>query len=136
MENDPHSCVRSSRLLIYFPGHTSSLESTWKPARERQLNICFLMSPPTQSTIKRYYYCGNHTPTLQPSRGTQKILTSGHSGQTRVYRVTQLRTDGVLCRESAGIGSVNLKVVPNECCLGRSPWPINMRLSFPHPLLV
>ena len=26
------------------------------------------------------------------------------------------------CQESAGIGPVNLKVVPNECCLGRSPW--------------
>ena len=43
------------------------------------------------------------------------------SGQSRVYRATQLRTDGVHCRESAGAGSVNLKVVPNECCLGRSP---------------
>ena len=42
------------------------------------------------------------------------------SGQSRVYRVTQLRTDGVHCRESAGTGPVNLKVVPNECCLGRS----------------
>ena len=35
-------------------------------------------------------------------------------GQSRVYRVTQLRTDGVHCRESAGTGPVNLKVVPNE----------------------
>ena len=42
-------------------------------------------------------------------------------GQSRVYQVTQLRTDGVHCRESAGTGPVNLKVVPNECCLGRSP---------------
>ena len=39
-----------------------------------------------------------------------------------LYRVTQLRTDGVHCRESAGTGPVNLKVVPNECCLSRSPW--------------
>ena len=44
------------------------------------------------------------------------------SGRSRVYRVTQLRTDGVHCRESAGTGPVNLKVVPNKCCLGRSPW--------------
>ena len=58
------------------------------------------------------------------------------SGQFRVYRVTQLRTDGVHCRESAGKGPVNLKVVPNECCLGRSPWTNYMRLSFLHPLLV
>ena len=27
----------------------------------------------------------------------------------------------VHCRESAGTGPVNLKVVPNECRLGRSP---------------
>ena len=44
------------------------------------------------------------------------------SGQSRVYRVTQLRTDGVHCRESAGTGPENLKVVPNGLCLGRSPW--------------
>ena len=42
--------------------------------------------------------------------------------QSRVDRVTQLRTDGVHCREFAGTGPVNLKVVPNGCCLGRSPW--------------
>ena len=34
------------------------------------------------------------------------------SGQSRVYRVTHLRTDGVHCREPAGTGSVVLKVVP------------------------
>ena len=44
------------------------------------------------------------------------------SGQSRVYRATQLRTDGVHCRESAGTGPVNLRVVPNGCFLGRSPW--------------
>ena len=39
-----------------------------------------------------------------------------------------LPTDGVHCQESAGTETVNLKVVPNKCCLGRSPWT-NMRLS-------
>ena len=34
------------------------------------------------------------------------------SGQSLVYRVTYLRTDGVHCRESAGTGAVVLKVVP------------------------
>ncbi|CAN0019808.1 unnamed protein product, partial [Ascophyllum nodosum] len=34
------------------------------------------------------------------------------SGQSRVYRVAQLRSDGVHCRESAGTGPVVLKVVP------------------------
>ena len=46
------------------------------------------------------------------------------SGQSRVYGVTHLCTDGVHCQESAGTGPVNLKVVLNECCLGRSPWTI------------
>ena len=46
------------------------------------------------------------------------------SGQSRGYQVTQSRTDGVHCRESAGTAPVNLKVVPNGCCLGRSPWTI------------
>ena len=53
-----------------------------------------------------YIYLNRHTP----------------SGQSQVYRGTQLRTDGVHCRESAGTGPVNLKVIPNECCLSRSPW--------------
>ena len=34
------------------------------------------------------------------------------SGQSRVYRVTQLHTDGVHCRESAGTGPVVLEVNP------------------------
>ena len=34
------------------------------------------------------------------------------SGLSRVYRVMQLGTDGVRCRESAGTGPVTLKVVP------------------------
>ena len=44
------------------------------------------------------------------------------SGQSRVYRGMQLRAYGVHWRESAGTGPVNLKVVRNEYCLGRSPW--------------
>ena len=41
------------------------------------------------------------------------------SSQSRVYGVAQLRTDDVNCRESAGTGPVNLKVVLNGCWLGR-----------------
>ena len=55
------------------------------------------------------------------------------SGQSRVYRVTQLRTDGVHCRESASTGPVNLKVVPSGCCLGRSPWTNKHAPLFPTP---
>ena len=55
--------------------------------------------------------------------GVHLFIENRHmpSGQSRVYRVTQLRPDGVHCRESAGTGPVNRKVVPNECCLNRSP---------------
>ena len=42
-----------------------------------------------------YIFCQQHTP----------------SGQSRVYRVTQLRADCVHCRESVGTGPVVLKVV-------------------------
>ena len=44
------------------------------------------------------------------------------SGRSRAYRVTQMCADGVHRRESAGTGPVNLKVVSNGCCLGRSSW--------------
>ena len=57
------------------------------------------------------------------------------SGQSPVCRVTQLRTDGVHCRESAGTGPANLKVVPNECCLGRSPWTKKNAPLFPIPTI-
>ena len=74
--------------------------------------------------------------------GVHLFISNRHTplGQSRVYRVTQLRTDGVHCRESAGTEPVNLKVVPNECCLGSAlaghhGGPINIRLSFPHPLI-
>ena len=58
-------------------------------------------------------------------RGGVHYLFKNHhtpSGQYRFYRVTQLRTDVVHCRESTGTGPVKLKAIPNECCLGRSPW--------------
>ena len=56
---------------------------------------------PSSAAASIYLYKNRHTP----------------SGQSRVYRVTQLRTDDVHCRESAGTGPVNFKAVPNECCL-------------------
>ena len=55
------------------------------------------------------------------------------------YRVTQLRTKDVYCRESTGTGPVVLKVVPittNGCChFAGHHGPINMRLSFPTPTI-
>ena len=56
---------------------------------------------------RRPFYLNHHTP----------------SGQSRVDRVTQLRTDGVHYRESAGTGPVNLKVVSSKRVL---PWQVIM----------
>ena len=44
------------------------------------------------------------------------------SGQSRVYRVTQLRTDCVHCRESVSTGPVVLKVVRITVAAFASPW--------------
>ena len=57
-------------------------------------------------------------------RGGVQLFFNRHtpSGLFGVYRVTQLRTDSVHCRESADTGPVNIKVILNEFCLGRSPW--------------
>ena len=65
----------------------------------------------------QFIYLNRHTP----------------SGQFRVCRVTQLRTDGVHCRVSTGTGPVNLKVVLNGCYLGRSPWTYQYAPLFPPP---
>ena len=79
---------------------------------------CLLTGFLPNSAAASIYYLNRHTP----------------SGQSRVYRVTQLRTDGVHCRESAGTRPVNLKVVPNGCAaLAGHHGPTNMRLSFTTP---
>ena len=64
------------------------------------------------------------------------------SGQSRVYRVTQLRTAGVHCREPAGTGQVviviALKVAPvTDAAFSDFPMDIFLRVPlFPHPLLM
>ena len=88
----------------------------------------------TQTGFGAYLRDSSRVPRWRPfiflNRHTQ-------SSQSRVYRIMRLRTDGVHCRESAGTGPVNVKVVPNGCCLGKSHHgPIDMRPPFPHPLLV
>ena len=69
--------------------------------------------------------------------GVHLFISNRHtpSGQSRVYRVAQLRTDGVHYRESARTGPVNLKALPNKCCLGRSPWTNLYAPLFPTPTI-
>ena len=71
-----------------------------------RLNLVFTygIPPEFRGGVHLLIYLNRHTP----------------SSQSRVCRVMQLRTDGVHCRESAGTGPVNLKIIPNGCCIGRS----------------
>ena len=60
------------------------------------------------------------------------------SGQSRVFQVTQLCTDGVHYRESAGIGSVFVRVVPvssGAAFPGISRGQLMCASIVPHPLL-
>ena len=59
-------------------------------------------------------------------------------GQSRVYRVTQLRTDGVHCQDAAGTRPVVLKVVPvtGAAILQVTMDQLMCASLFPHPLLV
>ena len=67
---------------------------------------------PSGTSLRHLWYKKNRSEKNLPSLFHQNTVV-----------VTQLRTDGVHCRESAGTRPVNLKVVPNECCLlGRSSW--------------
>ena len=55
-------------------------------------------------------------------------------GQSRVYRATQLRIDGVHCLESTGKGLVVLNVVPvtSPAFFAGHDGPVNVRLKFAH----
>ena len=79
-------------------------------------HLSFLLYSVTVSCSMYVYMDSSRVPRRHPY-----FILNRHtlSSESRVYRVTQ-NTDGVHCRESAGTGPVNLKVIPNECCLGRS----------------
>ena len=48
------------------------------------------------------------------------------SGQSRVYRVTRLRTDGVHCREPAGTGPAHRASKPQGSSERVLPWQVTM----------
>ena len=87
----------------------------------------------TQTEYGAYLRDSSRVPRWRPF-----IYLNGRTASVQaVYRVTQLRTDAIRCRESVGTGPVNLKVVPvTGAALAGHHGPINMRLSLPHPLLI
>ena len=85
----------------------------------------------SQTTYIAYFGDSSRFPRRRPF-----IYLKRHtpSGQSRVYRVTQLRTDGAHCRESASTGPVvAVKVVPVTAVFADHHGPINVRLSCPTP---
>ena len=64
------------------------------------------------------------------------IPPNAPSDQFRVYRVMQLRTDVIHCRESAGTGPVILKFVPvkDAALAGHHMDQFMCASIFPHPL--
>ena len=56
--------------------------------------------------------CSRDSSRVPRRRSFTHLYRHTPSGQSRVYRITQVRTDGVHCRESAGAEPVVLKVVP------------------------
>ena len=91
----PRSCLRilSRETVSAVPSRVSLLISILR------LNMVLTYGiPPEFRGGVHIFILNRHTP----------------SGQSHVHRVTQLRTDGVHRRESAGTGPVNLKVIPNE----------------------
>ena len=75
-----------------------------------------------------------------PISAAASIYLNRHtpSGQSRLYRVAQLRTDGVHCRESAGTGPTVLKVVPvtGAAFAGRNGSNNVRLLYFPTPTVI
>ena len=79
-------------------------------------------SPAFRGGVHLFFYLYRHPP----------------SGQSRVYRVTQLRTDGQHCRESAGTRPVVLKMVSvtGAAFSGITMDQLICASLFPHPPLV
>ena len=77
---------------------------------------------------------------IPPASAVASVYLNCHTrwGESRVYRVTQMRTDGVHCRESAGTGPVVLKVVPvTGAAFSGFTIDRSMRASlFTHPLFI
>ena len=81
---------------------------------------------------------------LRHARGQGNIhfpCSADHEQDWQPYPVdpySAICDDHTYCRESAFTGPVNLKVVPVTmgAAVAGHHGPINMRLSFPHPLLV
>ena len=85
----------------------------------------------TQASSGAYLRDSSRFPRRRPFIYLNRHTPSGHS---RVYRVTQLRTDGIHCRQSADTRPVVLKVVrvTGAAFSDVTHGPVTVRLSFHH----
>ena len=97
-ENEPFSVCPRSRLRIWSRETGSAVPS--------RVGLLILH---TQAESGAYSRDSSHFPRRLLFSHLYRQPPSNQSG---VYRVTQLRIDGVHCRESASTGPVVLKVVP------------------------
>ena len=90
-------------LSLYVPEHVVSRDGFSRPIPRQPAHLH------TRAKSGAYSRDSSRFPRRHPFICLNRRTPSG---QSRVYRVAQLRTDGVQCREFAGTGPVVLKVVP------------------------
>ena len=110
-KDQPGKVANPTRGQLFAPENLASRDGFGSPIRRQPAHIhtqtedgAYLRDSSRLPRRRPFIYLNRHTP----------------SGQFRVYRVTQLRTDGVYCRESAGTGPVNLKVFQQRVL----PWQV------------
>ena len=116
---------------MIFPCPRSRLNIWYRETGSAVPSRVSLLIPHTQDESGAYSWASSRFPLRRPF-----ICLYRHtpSGQSRVFWVTQLRTDSVHCGESGGTGSVVLSVVPvMGAAFAGHHGPINVRLSFPTP---
>ena len=99
-ENNVFPACARSRLVILFRETGSAVLSRVSPLIPNTQAESSIINLVLTDGIPPAFRDGVHTSRQPPS------------GQSRVYWVTQLLTDGFHCRELAGTGSVVLKGVP------------------------
>ena len=116
-------------FLFYFPVPVCA----WKFGLARQVRPSRPASACSFSTLRlNLVLTRGVTPDFRS--GVHLFFLHTPSGQSRFYRVTQLLTDGVHCRESAGTGLVAVVPVMGAAFAGHHE-PISVRLSFPTPTI-
>ena len=106
------------RLLCSFSSFQTPADTTSNIHRKAYTGarICGIKhtQTPTTYTVDDSSYKYHRTRVCSDSYTIFYSNRHTASGQSRVYRVTQLRTDGVHCKEPAGTRPVNLNVYVTE----------------------